>query len=82
MAHVSLNSFDGDTNLPPLKKMKIGSDKPDSTKESTPLAPEDEPVVPLLPRKVVAKVKASPVAPSASTSIPPSSNDHVRVFSF
>lgn len=67
---------DEDTDAPPLKKTKISSDKPDSTKESMPLSPEDEPAVPLLPRKVVAKVKASSVAPSASASIPPSSNNH------
>jgi hypothetical protein len=30
----------------------------------------------------VAKVKASSVAPSASASIPPPSNDHVSVFPF
>jgi hypothetical protein len=51
-------------------------------KESTPLSPKDEPVVPLLPRKVVAKIKASSVAPSASASIPPSLNDHVSIFYF
>jgi hypothetical protein len=65
-----------------MKKTKISYDKPESTKELTPISPEDEPTVALLPRKVLAKVKASSVAPSASASIPPSLSDHVSVFPF
>jgi hypothetical protein len=43
MVHVSSNSSDEDTNTPPLKKTKISSEKPESTKESTPLSSKDEP---------------------------------------
>ena len=73
-------SSDGDTNLPPSKKAKISSDKMVSTKETVPLSSGEEPVIPPPPRKVVRKVKASSVAPSASVPAPPSSSDHVSVF--
>ncbi|KAK1693701.1 hypothetical protein QYE76_010398 [Lolium multiflorum] len=65
-------SFGEDEDAPPLKKTKTNSDNPQSMKESTPLSAEDEPAAPLPPRKVVAKVEASLVAPLASASIPPS----------
>jgi hypothetical protein len=60
----------------------VNSDKAESTKESTPLTVEGEPVVLPPPRKTVAKVKASLVAPSTDASIPSSSNDHVSDFPF
>ncbi|KAM0840479.1 hypothetical protein ACQ4PT_059654 [Festuca glaucescens] len=68
------NSSDGDTNLPPSKKAKINSDKIVSTKGAVPLSSGEEPVIP--PIKVVRKVKASSVAPSASAPAPPSSSGH------
>jgi hypothetical protein len=54
-------------------------ENPELTKVSTPLSVEDEPSADLPPRRVVAKVKASTVAPSASASVPPSSNNHVSI---
>jgi hypothetical protein len=54
-------------------------ENPELTKVSTPLSVEDEPSADLPPRRVVAKVKASTVAPSASASPPPSSNNHVSI---
>ncbi|KAK1617789.1 hypothetical protein QYE76_023306 [Lolium multiflorum] len=73
---VMIKSSGGDTDLPHLKKTKTRSDKPESTKKSTPLSCEGEPIVPLPRRKVMANIKASSVSPSASASVPPSSNDH------
>ncbi|KAM0844734.1 hypothetical protein ACQ4PT_056857 [Festuca glaucescens] len=69
-------SSDEDADLPPSKKAKVSSDKLESTKGTMPLSFEDEPIIPPPPRKVVTKVKASFVAPSASTPVPPASNDH------
>jgi hypothetical protein len=57
----------------------MNSENPESMKESTPLSAEDEPTDELPPRRVVARVKASTVAPSASASVPPSSNNHVSI---
>jgi hypothetical protein len=54
-------------------------ENPELTKVSTPLSVEDEPSADLPPRRVVAKVKAYTVAPSASASLPPSSNNHVSI---
>ncbi|KAM0922899.1 hypothetical protein ACQ4PT_005848 [Festuca glaucescens] len=65
-----------DEDVPPPNKARMNSENPELMKESTPLSAEDEPVADLPPRRVVEKVKASTVAPSASASVPPSSNNH------
>jgi hypothetical protein len=76
---VHLNSSNEDEDIPPPKKARMHYENLESMKESTSLSAEDEPTADLPPRRVVAKVKASTVAPSSRTSVPLSSNDHVSI---
>ncbi|KAK1614376.1 hypothetical protein QYE76_019893 [Lolium multiflorum] len=63
-------SSDDDDDVPLSKRAKVISERAELAKESIPLATESAPTNPSLPRKNVTKVKASPEAPSASTSTP------------
>jgi hypothetical protein len=82
MVHAFSCSSDDDGEVPLSKRVKVISERAESAKESIPLATDSAPANPSLARKTVAKVKASPVAPSASASIPPLTHAHVRFYPF
>jgi hypothetical protein len=70
-----LSSSEDDDDVPLAKRAKGIFDKSESSKKLMPSTSRSDHVAIPPPRTVVAKVKASTVNPSASTSAPSSSSD-------